>query len=265
MVSKRIIAATAVATVGANAQVGGIVTSIVGQISAGLVAGRASGADSAQVASEVGQIISALNANTDVDNLFTEAAQFVLGGIDSAGVISIIGAASASLAAFEGSPDFSSVLSLVGAHISDLNPDAAIASVSANLSPVLGLVLPPISSLSAGDATIAAAVNGAVATVEGLYSTLLAAGGSKSSSAAASSVASSSAAASFVASSAAASSTVKSSAAASSAKATAAATSVAHVSSTNSTSTSLAQVNGVAPLKTGAVVAGVFAAGALLL
>lgn len=159
MVSKKVVAAAAIATVGVSAQVDAIIKSVAAQISNGLVAGRKSGVPESKAASEVGEIMSALNKNSDIQNLLTTVANCVLDGINSQGVVSIGSVAQASLAGFEGSQDYQTVSSLIAAHVTDLDPAAGFKSVSQNLAPVLNLVLPPISSLSAGDQNVASAVN----------------------------------------------------------------------------------------------------------
>lgn len=158
MVSKTAITLSALSVVCVSAQVDGIISSIVAEISNGIVAGRKTNVPEAQAGSEVGQIITALNANTDVQNILTQAANVVLDGINSDGVIGFVNAARSSLAAFEGSPDFKSVDSLIGKYVTDLNPPAAISAVNANLAPILGLVLPPIQSLSSAHKDVGASV-----------------------------------------------------------------------------------------------------------
>jgi hypothetical protein len=277
MVSKTVIATAVIATVGVTAQVDGIINSIVTQISNGIVAGRQSNVPQAQAGSEVAQIITAINGNSDIQNLFTKAANVVLGGINSDGVLQLVDTARSSLAAFEGSDDFKSVDSLIGKYITDLNPPAAIASVQANLSPILGLVLPPIQSLSKAHQNVAASVE-EVKTVGvsllnrvGLLGTRAAASEAASTSAVeTSSVAASSAAPSSAPASSAA---PTSSAAASSSKApessttpaTKPATSSAHSTIAAATSSSITQVNGGIAVQGGILAAGFVAAGALLL
>lgn len=303
MVSKSVIATAVVASVGVSAQVDGIISSIVAQISNGIVAGRKSDVPEEQAASEVAQIITAINANADIQDLFTKAAGAVLGGINSDGVIQLVDTARSSLAAFEGSDDFKSADSLIGKYITDLDPSAAIASVQANLSPILGLVLPPIQSLSSAHEDVAASVEEVktvgvsllskvgllgtrAAETSEAASTSAAETSEAASSAAASSAAPSSAAASSAApSSAAPSSAAASSAAPSSAAASSAAPSSHAVSSkapestthvtkpaTSSVATvsaapssSIEQVNGGVAVQGGILAAGFVAAGALLL
>lgn len=147
------------AAAGANAQMDGIISSIAGQISAGLVSGRASGVPESQAASEVSEILGIFNANTDVKNLLSQGAGLVLGGINSDGVISLASAAKASISALENSNDGKSLEALISAHASDLDATKAFTIITSNLSPVLGLVLPQIASLSQGDQKVASAVN----------------------------------------------------------------------------------------------------------
>lgn len=299
MVSKKIVAATAVATVGVSAQVDGIISSILTQISNGIVAGRSSGVDSASASSEVAEIISVLNQNSDITNLLTAAASGVLGGISSDGVISLVNGAKSSIAAFEGSEDYVTLESLVSAHSSDFDPASALASVSANLSPVLGLVLPPIYSLSSTDSNVASAVNEASTLISGIFSALglatdrAAATTSASAEASSTAEATSTAAATSAsetasASESAAESTSEAASASASASAsesaagtagtTKASESTASIvtksvsssktgvaSATGASSTTLSQVNGQSTLKGGIIAAGVVAAGALLL
>lgn len=293
MVSKSVIATAVVASVGVSAQVDGIISSIVAQISNGIVAGRKSDVPEEQAASEVAQIITAINANADIQDLFTKAAGVVLGGINSDGVIQLVDTARSSLAAFEGSDDFKSADSLIGKYITDLDPSAAIASVQANLSPVLGLVLPPIQSLSSAHEDVAASVEEVKTVGVSLLSKvgLLGTRPAETSEAASTSAvetseaASSAAASSAAPSSAAASSAAPSSAAPSSAAASSAAPSSHAVSSkapestthvtkpaTSSVATvsaapssSIEQVNGGVAIQGGILAAGFVAAGALLL
>lgn len=165
MVSKNIVAATVVAAAGANAQmVDGIISSLAAQISNGLVAGRKSDVPESQVASEVGEIMAIVHTNSELQNVFTEAAGMVLGGINSDGVISFISLAEASIAAFQQGEDGKSFDSLVSKHITDLDAPKALDNVQNNLAPVLNLVVPQVSSLSAGDENVASAVNGFLST-----------------------------------------------------------------------------------------------------
>ncbi|VVT54605.1 uncharacterized protein SAPINGB_P004159 [Magnusiomyces paraingens] len=159
MVSKTLFTAAVVAAVGANAQLDGIISSIAAQISNGLVSGRKDGVPESQAASEVGEILSVINRNSDVQNLFSEAGGLVLGGINSNGVISFASAAQASLAALQGSEDGKTLEALISSHGSDLDGPKAYTIITNNLSPVLNLVIPQISSLSAGDQNVASAVN----------------------------------------------------------------------------------------------------------
>lgn len=286
MVSKKIVAAAAVASVGANAQASAVVTSILGQISNGIVAARKSGVNSEQAGSEVAEIMTALNANTDISNLVNSAANMVLGGISSDGVIKLIDGAKTSLAAWKESDDYNTVYSLFGKYASDLNTDVVVASVSSNLSPVLALVIPPISSLSASDQTVASSVNMAVTDVSALYSTLInaSASGSASASASASATASAtatatgseSASASGSASESASKSSSESASKSASESSSASASSTASKSSSAQASsnvtasstpatTSSTQNNGQSKLQAGAIVVGIAAAGALLL
>lgn len=298
MVSKSVIATAVVASVGVSAQVDGIISSIVAQISNGIVAGRKSDVPEEQAASEVAQIITAINANADIQDLFTKAAGVVLGGINSDGVIQLVDTARSSLAAFEGSDDFKSADSLIGKYITDLDPSAAIASVQANLSPVLGLVLPPIQSLSSAHEDVAASVEevktvgvsllskvGLLGTRPAETSEAASTSAVETSEAASSAAASSAAPSSAAASSASPSSAAPSSAAASSAAPSSAAPSSHAVSSkapestthvtkpaTSSVATvsaapssSIEQVNGGVAIQGGILAAGFVAAGALLL
>lgn len=169
MVSAKIVTASAIAAVGVSAQVDGVISSIVTQISNGLVAGRKSGVPESQASSEIAEIVAALKKNSDVENLLTSAANLVLGGLQSDGIVKLAAGAKASLAAFEGSGDYQTVVSLISAHVSDLDTKAGFASVTMNLAPILNLVIPPISSLSVGDQNVASAVN----EIEGLALGLL--------------------------------------------------------------------------------------------
>lgn len=281
MVSKTVLAATVVAAAGANAQLDGIISSIAGQISAGLVAGRRDGVPESQAASEVAQILTVLNGNSDVKNLLSQAGGLVLGGINSSGVVSFASAAQASIAALIGSPDGTTLDALISSHGSDLNGPKAFSIISGNLSPVLNLVVPQISSLSAGDANVASAVNGLLGSASslvgkyGLLDSAAASSAAPSSSAAASSAApSSSAAASSAApssaapSSAAPSSAASSSHASSAAPSTSAAPTSARPSTTSaapSSSSSVPQVNGQGQITVQlAAVGGAAAAAAVL-
>lgn len=182
MVSKKVLATTAIATAGVSAQVDGIVKSIAAQISSGMVAARKSGVDEAQAGSEVNDILTAINKNSDIQGLFTTAANIVLGGLNSDAIVTLLSAAKASLSGFDGSPDFSTVASLVSADVSDFDPSAGFENVSKNLGPVLGLVIPPISSLSATDSGVASQVNGLIGDATGLLGKLGLVGGSASAS-----------------------------------------------------------------------------------
>lgn len=281
MVSKKVVAAAAIATVGASAQVDAIIKSVAAQISNGLVAGRKSGVPESKAASEVGDIMSALEKNSDIQNLLTSVANCVLDGINSQGVVSIASVAQASLAGFEGSQDYQTVSSLIAAHVTDLDPAAGFASVSHNLAPILGLVLPPISSLSAGDQNVASAVNnvknmavsvfakfgllGEVATTSNMpaSSTLSSASASASGSASGSSSALGPNRGTSAPTTASIITKVVSSSSGKSASTNAPKAST--VLPTVAPTTSVPQVNGQIALQGGAFVVGVVAAGALLL
>lgn len=271
MVSKKIVTAAAVATVGVNAQVDGIIKSIVTQISNGLVAGRKSGVEEAQASSEVAEIIAALNKNSDVQNLLTSAANVVLDGINSDGVINLVSGAKASLSAFEGSGDYQTVSSLIAAHITDLDASAGLASVSKNLAPVLNLVIPPISSLSAGDKNVASAIDMALTdayALLGKFGLGPDAGAAAPTSAAGSASASATEASSSAQATAEGTASIITKAVSSSHAAGEAATHTGSAAATGvaaPSNTDVAQVNGQTALKGGVVAAGLVAAGALLI
>ncbi|KAF5092554.1 hypothetical protein D0Z03_002809 [Geotrichum reessii] len=282
MVSKSAIAFSALTIICVSAQVDGIISSIVTEISNGIVAGRKTNVPEAQAGSEVGQIITALNANTDIQDILTKAANVVLDGINSDGVIGFVNAARSSLAAFEASPDFKSVDSLIGKYVTDLDPPAAISSVNANLAPILGLVLPPIQSLSSAHKDVGASVE-EVKTVGisllnrvGLLGTQAAASEPTVTSAAEiSSTAAFPSVSMTSAAHASSGASVSSAAAASTTTSFAVASSetTSHVTKTATTSSSLAtavsssvtQVNGGTFVQGGILAAGFVAAGALLL
>lgn len=158
MYSKSIILATLLVASGVQAQ-NPIIQSIIGEISAGLVSGRASGVPESQAASEVNEILAVLNTDSNVQNLLSQGANLVIGGINSSNLISFASAAQASLAALQGSPDGTSVAELISSHGTDLDATSAFSIITSTLSPILQLILPSIQSLSSGDANVAAAVN----------------------------------------------------------------------------------------------------------
>lgn len=276
MVSKNIVAATVVAAAGANAQmVDGIISSLAAQISNGLVAGRKSDVPESQVASEVGEIMAIVHTNSELQNVFTEAAGMVLGGINSDGVISFISLAEASIAAFQQGEDGKSFDSLVSKHITDLDAPKALDNVQNNLAPVLNLVVPQVSSLSAGDENVASAVNGFLSTGAAIIKkyTDVTAGPASTDSPASSDASSLASDASSLASEASSAASAASSAATSAASSDDAAvsTTITKVSSsatvTATATSTAAQVTGAANQNKvqAAMVAGVAAAGLLFL
>lgn len=252
------------AVAGVNAQFDEIISSIAGQISAGLVSGRRDSVAESQAKSEVDQIMNIVTNNSDMKNLFSEGAGLVLGGINSKAVVSFASAAQASLTALEGSNDGKSLDGLISSHGSDLDVTKAFTIIESNLSPVLGLIVPQISSLSGGDQTVASAVNGltsAAISLVGKFGLLDNAAATSAASSAASSVSSAVASAtSSAASATSAASSVASSAASSASSAVKSSSAAPTDTASGTTSSTITQINGQNKNSIGLVVAGAAAA-----
>lgn len=133
----------------AHAQNNVLVSSIAGDVVAGIVSAKTDNDVSDQQAtSEIQSVVDIVSANTDIQNLIGSFGSMAINGVDSSNFPSLLSMATATLSAFESSPDFSKASEGFKNVLTHYNVPEAKSNVANSLALIINAVTVALPSLT---------------------------------------------------------------------------------------------------------------------
>ncbi|KAG5366012.1 hypothetical protein CJU89_0421 [Yarrowia sp. B02] len=133
----------------ANAQSNALVASIAENVVAGIVSAKTDNDVSDQQAtSEIQSVVDIVSANTDVQNLIGSFGSMAMNGVDSSNFPELLSMATATLSAFESSPDFSKASEGFKNVLTHYNVPEAKSNVANNLALIINAVTVALPTLT---------------------------------------------------------------------------------------------------------------------
>lgn len=132
-----------------NAQNNPLVASIAENVVAGIVSAKTdTDVSDQQATSEIQSVVDIVSANTDVQNLIGSFGSIAMNGVDSSNFPELLSMATATLSAFEGSPDFSKASEGFKSVLTHYNVPEAKSNVANNLALIINAVTVALPTLT---------------------------------------------------------------------------------------------------------------------